>query len=218
VTVGWFITLEGGEGAGKTSVILQLEAYLKGLGQPVMLTREPGGIHIAEQIRSVILNTANTAMDGRTEALLYAAARRQHLAEKVIPALQQGVTVICDRYVDSSLVYQGHARGLGMDEVYSINRFATADVMPDLTLWLDVDPEVGLSRVHADSGREVNRLDLEGKAFHYKVREGYEMLYARFPERIIRIDAGQAMDRVVDQVRNALDMRLQAGKGHPHVK
>lgn len=218
MTVGWFISLEGGEGAGKTTIIRGIEAYLQDKGMPVMVTREPGGIQIAEQIRSVILNTANTAMDGRTEALLYAAARRQHLAEKVIPALNKGISVVSDRYVDSSLVYQGYARGLGIDEVYAVNRFATAGVMPDVTFWLDVEPEVGLRRIHADGGREVNRLDLEDNTFHYKVREGYRLIQERFPERIERVDAGQAPEQVMQHVLHALELRLQAGKGCPDVK
>lgn len=213
MTVGWFITLEGGEGAGKTSIIRLIEDFLQQKGLDVLITREPGGIDIAEQIRSVILNTANTAMDGRTEALLYAAARRQHLAEKVIPALEQGKVILSDRYVDSSLVYQGHVRGLGIDEVYSINRFATADLMPDITFWLDVEPCVGLARIHADKGRELNRLDLEGDSFHDRVREGYRLVQQRFPGRIIRIDAGQSMNQVVHDVLAVLELRLQAGKG-----
>jgi dTMP kinase len=156
-------------------------------------------------------------MDGRTEALLYAAARRQHMAEKVVPALHAGITVICDRFIDSSLAYQGYARGLGIDEVYAINRFATSDRMPDLTLWLDVSPEVGLARIHADQGREVNRLDLEGMSFHEGVREGYRIVQQRFPDRIERIDADQDREQVFASVLKIVDFRLQAGKGPEHV-
>src|SRR5690606_33256154 len=130
---GYFITFEGGEGAGKTTTIQLLEQKLKQMGYDVLTTREPGGIAIAEEIRKVILNPANTEMDARTEALLYAAARRQHLVEKVYPALKRGKIVLCDRFIDSSLAYQGHARGLGMDEVFSINQFAIQDCMPALT-------------------------------------------------------------------------------------
>lgn len=217
VSKGWFISIEGGEGAGKTSVIRQLEQQLAEHGLNVIVTREPGGIEIAEKIRSIILDKAHTAMDGRTEALLYAAARRQHLAEKVLPALQEGTAVISDRFVDSSLAYQGHARGLGIDEVYSINLFATAGELPDFTLWLDVTPEVGLRRIHADTGREVNRLDLEGLEFHRKVREGYQLVQERFPERIIRIDADGTPEEVLRAARNAVELRLAAGKGPKHV-
>lgn len=218
MTVGWFITLEGGDGTGKTTAVSHMEAYLRERGCTVMVTREPGGIRIAEQIREIILNTQNTEMDARTEALLYAAARAQHLAEKVVPALQQGTVVISDRFVDSSLVYQGHARGLGMDEVASINRFAAAGLSPDLTIWLDVDPEVGLARIGADSAREVNRLDLEGRAFHDKVREGYRLLHERHPERIERVDAGQPVNNVIQDILHVLEIRLLAGKAAPDVK
>lgn len=218
MAAGWFITLEGGEGAGKTSIACHIETYLRKRGFPVMITREPGGIQIAEEIRAVILNTRNTSMDKRTEALLYAAARRQHLVEKVIPALEQGIAVISDRYVDSSLVYQGYTRGLGIDQVYELNRFATEDVMPDLTLWLDVDPEVGFQRIRANKGREVNRLDLEGEIFHEKVREGYRLVQERFPQRIFRINAEQAMDEVVREALNVVEVQLQAGKSGSDVK
>src|SRR5690606_26981137 len=137
------------------------------------------------------------AMDGRTEALLYAAARRQHLVEKVLPALQQGKVVLCDRFIDSSLAYQGHARGLGIDEVLSINEFAIQDTWPDLTLLFDVAPEIGLQRIAANSGREQNRLDMEKLPFHQKVYEGYQEVMRRYPERIVKIDAANSLDEVV---------------------
>jgi len=140
--MSYLINLEGGEGSGKTTVLNLLADALEEKGIQVVRTREPGGIEIAEQIRKVILDRANINMDPRTEALLYAAARRQHLVEKVIPALQTGKLVLCDRYIDSSLVYQGYARGLGMEEIYSINQFAIEGYMPDLTLYFDLDPEM----------------------------------------------------------------------------
>ena len=139
-----FITIEGPDGSGKTTIINMLAENLQKEGFEVMATREPGGIEIAEQIRQVILDRDNTAMDPRTEALLYAAARRQHLAEKVKPALDNGKIILCDRFVDSSLAYQGYARGLGIDEVYSINEFAIENMMPELTLYFDLAPELGL--------------------------------------------------------------------------
>jgi dTMP kinase len=206
---GFFLTAEGCEGAGKTSVITLTQDYLSKLGYEVITSREPGGIEIAEQIRSVILDTQNTMMDGRTEALLYAAARRQHLVEKIIPALNEGKVVICDRFIDSSLAYQGHARGLGIDEVLSINRFAIDRVMPDLTIYLDVFPETGISRIHSHSGREINRLDLEALSFHQKVREGYLKLVERFPDRIVQIDANPGIDAVFDQVKTAIALFIE---------
>lgn len=194
---GKFITLEGGEGSGKTTMIGRIGSYFEEWGIPYVVTREPGGIEIAEKIRSIILDPLHTAMDARTEALLYAAARSQHLAEKVEPALRAGKAVICDRFVDSSLVYQGYARGLGIENVWAINRFAIGDLMPDVTLYLDIEPEVGLARIDAHDGREVNRLDLENLEFHRKVREGYFLLKEQFPERIRVIDASMKQEDVL---------------------
>ena len=194
--MGYLITLEGGEGAGKSSILTRLASALQEQGHTVVCTREPGGIEIAEQIRQVILDRENIQMDPRTEALLYAAARRQHLVERIIPAMEAGKVVLCDRYIDSSLAYQGHARGLGIEEIYAINKFAIDEYMPDLTLYFDVAPEVGLARIEKDAGREVNRLDVESLKFHEAVREGYQLLVQQDPERIKVIDAGNSMDQV----------------------
>jgi dTMP kinase len=196
---GIFITIEGPDGSGKTTIIQMLAENLEREGFEVIATREPGGIEIAEQIRKVILDPDNTEMDSRTEALLYAAARRQHLAEKVRPALEKGKIILCDRFVDSSLAYQGHARGLGIDEVYSINEFAIEDMMPELTLYFDLAPEVGLERINKNKGREVNRLDMEKLDFHQKVREGYLILADRFADRIVKIDASKELEAVYEQ-------------------
>ncbi|MBT2637414.1 MULTISPECIES: dTMP kinase [unclassified Bacillus (in: firmicutes)] len=196
---GIFITIEGPDGSGKTTILQMLAQNLEKEGYAVVATREPGGIDIAEQIREVILDPENTAMDPRTEALLYAAARRQHLAEKVKPALEEGKIVLCDRFVDSSLAYQGHARGLGINEVYSINEFAIENMMPAMTLYFDVAPEIGLERINKNKGREVNRLDLEKLDFHQKVREGYLILAEMFPKRIVKVDASKELDTVYGQ-------------------
>ncbi|WP_010648958.1 dTMP kinase [Oceanobacillus massiliensis] len=193
---GYFITFEGGEGAGKTSILHAIYNKLKDSGYDVIMTREPGGINIAEKVRSIILDPNNTEMEGRTEALLYAAARRQHLVEKVAPALKQGKIILCDRFIDSSLAYQGHARGLGIDEVFTINQFAIKDCMPDLTLFFDIDPKKGLDRIAANKDRERNRLDLENLQFHQLVYEGYQILTERFPNRIQTINADQSMEAV----------------------
>lgn len=194
--MSYLINLEGGEGSGKSTVLKMLADALEEKGFSVVCTREPGGIDIAEQIRSVILDRENTAMDARTEALLYAAARRQHLVEKIIPALEAGSIVLCDRYIDSSLAYQGYARGLGMEEIFAINKFAIDDYMPDLTLYFDVNPKVGLARIEKDADREINRLDVESMKFHYKVREGYLLLLSQNPERIRLINAENELDTV----------------------
>lgn len=205
---GLFITLEGPEGSGKTTAALKMVDTLKTLGYEVVYTREPGGIEIAEQIRQVILDPKNTAMDAKTEALLYAASRRQHLVEKVMPALKEGKIVLCDRFVDSSLVYQGMGRGLGIDTVYQMNLFAIEDVMPDLTIFFDVKPEVGLARIAADSNREVNRLDMETIDFHHKVYNGYVEVAKHFPNRIVKVDASKDKDEVFDQCMNLVRSRL----------
>ncbi|WP_405098190.1 dTMP kinase [Oceanobacillus sp. FSL H7-0719] len=195
---GNFITFEGVEGAGKTSVLHALTDKLTKQGYEVVTTREPGGIDIAEQIRNIILDRENVKMEERTEALLYAAARRQHLVEKVLPALEAGKVVLCDRFIDSSLAYQGHARGLGMEEVYQVNQFAIKDLMPGLTLLFDIDPLKGLERIAANKDRERNRLDLENIDFHKQVYEGYHLLLKRFPERIEKVDADQSLELVVE--------------------
>jgi dTMP kinase len=204
MTRGIFITLEGPDGAGKTTIARMLAEKFEN----TLLTREPGGIEIAEQIRRVILAKENITMDPRTEALLYAAARRQHLVEKVKPALKQGKIVLCDRFVDSSLAYQGYARGLGVDEVFSINQFAIGDMMPELTIYFDIDPELGLSRISKNQGREVNRLDLESLDFHQKVHEGYQQLLERFPERIIKIDASGSLENVLQDAASVIEKHL----------
>ncbi|PPA86681.1 dTMP kinase [Brevibacillus laterosporus] len=209
MNAGMFISLEGGDGAGKSTAIALLEKRVTEQGLAVLVTREPGGVDIAEQIREVILNRENIKMDGRTEALLYAAARRQHLVEKVIPALEQGKIVLCDRFIDSSLAYQGVARGLPTDEIFAINQFAIQDRMPDLTFYLDVSPEVGLARIEANSNREKNRLDLEKVSFHTRVREGYELLITKFPERIVRINADQPIEQVVDEMLTIMQEKIK---------
>lgn len=196
----FFITFEGGEGAGKTSVLKAIGERLQEKQQNVLLTREPGGIEIAEKIRSVILDPAHTEMHERTEALLYAAARSQHFYEKVIPALEKGQHVLCDRFIDSSLAYQGHARGIGIDDVLAINEFAIGKRLPDVTIFFDIAPEKGLARIQATRADEINRLDVEGLAFHKKVYEGYEIVMNRYPERFKVVNADQALEQVIEDV------------------
>ncbi|HEY0828519.1 MAG TPA: dTMP kinase [Bacilli bacterium] len=205
---GKFITFEGGEGAGKTSVISMVSSYFTSAGYDVLVTREPGGIEIAEQIREIILDQHHIRMDGRTEALLYAAARRQHLVEKIIPNLQQDKIILCDRFIDSSLAYQGHARGLGIQEVWKINEFAIDGMMPDMTFFLDILPETGLARIHADKNREINRLDAESVAFHHHVREGYFQLLELFPERMMLINAERSLDMIFEEIIERIHHRI----------
>lgn len=195
-----FITFEGGEGAGKTTVLKAIEKKLHETQVNALFTREPGGIEIAEKIRSIILDPTHTAMHERTEALLYAAARSQHFYEKVIPALEQGQHVLCDRFIDSSLAYQGYAREIGMDDVLAINEFAIGKRLPDITIFFDLAPEKGLARIHATRADEINRLDTEGLAFHQKVYEGYQKLMIRYPERFKVVNADQEVEQVIEDV------------------
>lgn len=203
-----FVTFEGGEGTGKTTAMKAVNDRLLKEGYSTVTSREPGGTPIAEEIRNVILDKANTAMDPRTEALLYAASRRQHLVEKIWPALKEGKIVLCDRYLDSSLAYQGGARGLGIDEVLNINLFATEGTYPDLTLFFDLDPKVGLARIAANQGREVNRLDLEKISFHEKVRASFQELAKRYPDRYVTLDASKSLEEVAEDAYSEIKKRL----------
>ena len=203
-----FITLEGPEGSGKTTAVEFAVKALEEKGYKIVRTREPGGTPIAEQIRDVILDKANTNMDPRTEALLYAASRRQHLVEKVWPALKEGKIVICDRYLDSSLAYQGGARGLGIENILNVNMFATENTFPDITLLFDITPEEGLKRISANANREVNRLDLEKLDFHHKVRNTFLELAKRYPERYVIIDASKSREEVAKATLEAILSKL----------
>jgi len=196
---GILISLEGPEGAGKSSVLEALLPFLQSYGTGLITTREPGGVQIAEAIREVILEPSHTAMDAKTELLLYIAARRQHLVERVLPELEEGNMVIMDRFIDSSVAYQGTGRGLNQDEIAWLNAYATDGYKPDVTLLFDVDSETGLARIAANGEREVNRLDLEKLDLHQRVRQGYLDLAQAEPERIKIIDASQAFEDVVEE-------------------
>ncbi len=208
MTRGKFITFEGPDGSGKTTVSTAVVKKLQEMGYPVRYTREPGGSNIAEQIRGIILDPQNTEMDARTEALLYAASRRQHLVDRVFPALEEGTHVICDRFVDSSLAYQGCGRGLGIEEVYAINEFAIAGAMPDKTIFLDISAEEGLKRI-ADRSF-LDRLDQESIEFHRAVYEGYQEVVRRYPDRIICVDAGRTPEEVIEDACRIIKEILDA--------
>lgn len=203
-----FITFEGGEGSGKSSAIKEITNYFNRKNIPFIVTREPGGTPIGEQIRNVILANNNNEMDIKTEALLFAASRRQHLIEKIWPALNNNTFVLCDRYLDSSLAYQGYARGLGIETVLEINKFATEDTYPDITFFFDVDVNIGLDRINKNQSREVNRLDLEKISFHENVRKGYLELSKMYPTRYVIIDASKPLEDVVNQCLNFLKERI----------
>ena len=204
-----FITFEGGEGTGKSTALKAISAYFEDNKIPFILSREPGGTPIGEEIRNVILSKNNGAMDLRVEALLFAASRRQHLIEKIWPALKAGTNVLCDRYLDSSLAYQGNARGLGIENVLKVNEFATEGTFPDITLFFDLDPEVGLQRIAANQQREVNRLDLDKMSFHKSVREGFLKLAEMYPNRYVVIDASKSPQEVADACINAIKERME---------
>ena len=203
-----FITFEGPEGSGKTTVSNIIVNRLEKLGYKVIKTREPGGTPIAEAIRNVILDPKNTNLDPRAEALLYAASRRQHLVEKVWPAVSEGKIVICDRFLDSSLAYQGGARNLGIENILSVNMFATEGTFPDLTLLFDIAPEDGLKRIAANANREVNRLDLEKIDFHKKVRETFLELAEKYNERFVIVDANRPLEEVVENTWLVIKKKL----------
>lgn len=201
---GLFITFEGGDGSGKSTQIGLLQEYLEEQGREVLLTREPGGTAISEAVREILLDKGNTAMDPITEMLLYAAARAQLVAEVIRPAVQRGVIVICDRFLDSSIAYQGYGRELG-DSVMEINRFGVGDCMPDLTVYLRVTPEIGRTRI---GGRERDRIESESESFHHRVFEGYEELSRQYPDRIVSIDAGGTIEEIAAVIREKVEEKI----------
>lgn len=197
---GIFITFEGPDGCGKTTIInLIYQDLQKKFGQEnVVLTREPGGKNniIAEDIRNILLNKINYKISDRTEALLFAASRAQHVKDFIIPNLESGKIILCDRYIDSSLVYQGYARNIGMENIWEINKFAILNTMPDFTILLMIEPEKGLARIQANKNRDVNRLDRETLDMHKKVYEGYKLIAQKYSDRIIAINAENNVDKV----------------------
>ncbi|MCI2948955.1 dTMP kinase [Staphylococcus caledonicus] len=190
-----FITFEGPEGSGKTTVLRKVFEQLSH-DYEVIATREPGGVRTGEAIREIVLEGDN--MDIRTEAMLFAASRREHLVEKILPALDENKIVLCDRYIDSSLAYQGFARGIGISEVKQLNEFAINGRYPDLTIYLDITAEVGRDRILKNQ-RDQNRLDKEDLAFHEKVIEGYQHIIQETPNRFSVVDATRNVDEVVTE-------------------
>lgn len=207
---GLFITVEGPDGSGKSMLVKALSKRMaEVLNVPLVTTREPGGSPLAEILRDLVLNPAYDAIDRRTEALLLAAGRRQHVIEKIKPALDRGEVVLSDRYVDSSITYQGAGREIGIKEVAAINQFAIEDTLPDLTLYLDVDAQVGLNRIaHESSNREKDRLELEEISFHNRVREAYHELLEENPDRFRMIDASKTPEEVLDASWEILEKYL----------
>ncbi len=202
-----FITLEGPDGGGKSSQAQCLAEYLRADNIEVLLTREPGGSPIGDQIRNVIMELENTDMDARTEFLLFSASRAQHIAEVIRPNLENGLTVISDRFFDSSLAYQGYGQRLPLEILKAITNFATSDLTPDLTLLLDLPVEEGLRRREADGNW--NRMDAYDIDFHRRVRRGYLKLAAETPERWVTLNAEQPFDSLQDEIRSAVMARLK---------
>ena len=207
-----FITFEGPDGSGKTTQIRLLAEWLHSQGYEVVLTREPGGTEISDQIRQVVHDLRNAAMEDRTEFLLYSASRAQLVAQRIRPALAAGRIVISDRYADSSLAYQGYGRDLDLGTLRMITTFATGDLVPDLTLYFDIAPQEGLRR-RQDGGDEWNRLDAEVPDFHRRVRAGYLELIRQEPDRWVAIDANRSVEEVQTEVRTVVQARIDRTRG-----
>lgn len=203
-----FISFEGIDGSGKSTIAKLVDEKLKSEGYETVLTREPGGVKIAEDIRAIILDKNNVNLDDHTEALLFAAARRQHLKEKIIPALKENKIVLTDRYIDSSLAYQGGGKKLGVDEVYKINIFATDNLLPNLTILFDMDPIEALKRIDKNKNREVNRLDLETMSFYKTVRQTFLDLANKYPNRIKVVDASKNIEEVFNDTMKLIEEKL----------
>lgn len=196
-----FVTFEGGEGSGKTTIIDQVYAHFNQT-KKVIMSREPGGSFIAEAIRHLVLDPKNKGMSYQTEALLYAASRAQHLDDVLIPGFQTKDLVLCDRYVDSSLAYQGYARKLGVDYIEKINDYAM-NHLPDLTFYIDVEPEVGIARIK--SREKYDRLDQETINFHHEVRQGYLTIAKKYKNRIVIVDGHQPLEVIIKQIIQHLE-------------
>ncbi|MEY8514094.1 dTMP kinase [Lactococcus taiwanensis] len=205
---GILISLEGPDGAGKTTVLKEILPEIKKMKRDIISTREPGGVRLAEEIRQLILDPKNTEIDSKTEMLLFAAARRLHMQEKMLPALKAGKVVIVDRFIDSSVAYQGYGRELGVEVVDWLNNFATDGLKPDLTLYFDIDTDVALDRIMSNRADEVNRLDLERAEMHRKVRQGYLKMVEKEPQRFVTIDASQSVEKVVSDTIEAIKERF----------
>lgn len=205
-----FITFEGPEGSGKTTQIHLLAAYLYEQGHDVLVTREPGGTPIGDRVRSILLDPAHTEMQPATEFLLFSAARSQHVGQIIRPHLARGGTVLCDRFADSSLAYQGYGYQLDLDVRRAITRFASGGLVPDLTLYFDVPVEVGLQRKAGGDGDAWNRMEDKEIAFHERVRAGYLTMAAQEPERWVVIDATLDIDTVQASIRELVMARQRS--------
>lgn len=201
---GLFITIEGGDGAGKSTQIDNIRKYFDRLGYECLITREPGGTQIGEKLREILLDPENKEMSKVTEMMIYAASRAQHVSETIKPALQEGKIVICDRFIDSSIAYQSFGRDLG-ESVQKVNDFAIDGVMPDITFWMDIDPIQGRERIGKREDPKLDRLEQEKMDFHFKVYEGYKSISLNQPSRVKRIDATRTIEEIKDEIYRHLD-------------
>jgi dTMP kinase len=216
--MAFFITFEGIEGCGKSTQVALLARHLSKAGHAVMTTREPGGCPIADQVRDILLDAANRDMAPVTELLLYAAARAQHVNEIVAPALESGQIVLCDRFTDATVAYQGYGRGLDLAVIEVLNRMARGNIRPDLTILVDCPVEIGLSRamarINVSSGAREERFELESLQFHRKVREGYLSLSQMEPDRFIVIDGSRTIEETETAIASAVIDRLPREAAH----
>ncbi len=210
---GLFITLEGPDGSGKTTQIAKVAEYLKKHNIDFIQTREPGGTRISDKIRSLILDPEHKEMHDLTEVLLYAASRAQHVHEKILPALEEGKVVLCDRFVDASLAYQGFGLGVGEEPVLQINNIATSGLVPNRSYFVDVSPEVGRERMKARYGTEnLDRIEQKDLTYHERVREGFEHIFSKQTDRIVRINGEQNPEAVFEEIAEDLDQLLSNHK------
>ena len=205
-----FVTFEGPEGSGKSTQIQRVGRWLRERGRECVVTKEPGGTPIGDRIRAIVLDSAHAGMDATAEVLLYAASRRQHVVEVIRPAVQRGVTVLCDRYADATLAYQGYGRLLDLDRLQMLNEWATGGLQPDITLLYDIDEELGLSRAHARNAEmtvDEGRFEAEDLRFHRRVREGYLAMAVASPKRYVTIDASGTIEEVFARTMSVLAQR-----------
>lgn len=205
--IGKFITIEGTDGSGKTTVIKYLQQYLEEKGYNVVVTREPGGVELSEKIRNLLLTEE---MDARTEVLLFAASRREHIVKKILPELENGSIILCDRFVDSSVSYQAYGRQLNENDILNINSYALDGLVPDATFYFDVNIETGLERTKYR--RDNNKLDNEQQDFYIRVKAGYDAMAKKYPERVVVIDANKELEEVKTSAINKLERLIEKWK------
>ena len=203
---GFFITFEGGEGAGKSMQVEILASHLREVGYKITVTREPGGTRIGEQIRAITHSRENVDLNEKAEAYLMAAARAQHVAEMIMPALETNKIVICDRFVDSSIVYQGYGRNLGADKIATLNELAVNGATPDLTFLLDIDPVLGAKRQQEKKNKD--RLDMQQTDFYTRVRNGYQTLVKQNKGRFVVIDANQSIEKIATKIWQVVQKKI----------